>query len=122
MLPRLQIRLVIALLAIACSPATTQELPRTPASIIGQITSVNRAGEKIGSIRVEEQPGDSAGSAKAVARIGQATPVFGLGGRTEDFNALKVGQWVRVWFTGPVAESYPVQANASAVAIDSLSR
>ena len=116
-------RLVIALLAIACSTATTtQELPRTPASIIGQITSVNRAGENIGSIRVEAQPGDSAGSEKAVARIGQGTPVFGPGGAAADFDALKVGQWVRVWFTGPVAQSYPVQATASAVAIDSLPR
>jgi hypothetical protein len=115
-------RLVIALLALACSSATTQELPKMPASISGQITSVNRAGEKIGSIRVEAQPGDSAGSDKAVARIGQGTPVFGPGGAAADFDALKVGQWVRVWFTGPVAQSYPVQATASAVAIDSLAR
>lgn len=114
--------LVIALLALGCSSAATHELPSTPASISGRITSVNRAGEKIGSIRVEAQPGDSAGSDKAVARIGQGTPVFGVGGGATDFNALQVGQWVRVWFTGPVAESYPVQATASAVAIDSLSR
>jgi len=93
-----------------------------PASIIGQITSVNRSGENIGSIRVEARPQDSAGSDKAVARIGQGTPVFGLDGKAADFNALQVGQWVRVWFTGPVAESYPVQATASAVAIDSLPR
>ena len=114
--------IIIALLAIACSSATTRELPSTPPSIIGQITHVNRAGEKIGSIRVEAQPGDSAGSEKAVARVGQGTPVVGIGGKAADFNALQVGQWVRVWFTGPVAQSYPVQATASAVAIDSLPR
>lgn len=119
----IQPRLIIALLAIACSSAaTTRELPSTPASISGRITSVNRAGEQIGSIRVEAQPGDSAGSDKAVAKIGQGTPIFGIGGAATDFNALQVGQWVRVWFTGPVATSYPVQATASAVAIDSLAR
>ena len=110
------------ILAIACSAAAKPKLPETPASIAGRITAVNRAGEKIGSIRVEAQPGDSAGSAKAVARIGQETVVLGQGGSGADFNALQVGQWVRVWFTGPVATSYPVQGSASAVAIDSLTR
>ena len=122
MIQRCHAQLLIALLAIACAPAATPGIPNTPASITGRITSVNRAGEKIGSIRVEAQPGDSAGSEKAVARIGQGTPVFGPGGAAADFDALKVGQWVRVWFTGPVAQSYPVQATASAVAIDSLAR
>src|SRR5688572_1295603 len=105
----------VALVAVACSPASTTEVPDAPASIEGRITAVTRSGERIGSIRVEAQPGDSAGSAKAVARVGQQTAVFGVEGRTTDFNALAVGQWVRVWFTGPVAESYPVQATASVV-------
>jgi hypothetical protein len=114
--------LLILLLALACTPAAAPKLPDTPPSISGRITNVARAGEKIGSIRVEAQPADSAGSDKAVAKIGQGTTVVGVGGAPTDFNELKVGQWVRVWFSGPVAQSYPVQATASAVAIDSLAK
>ena len=114
------LHLIVALLAVACSPMREPSLPDAPASIAGRITSIDRSGERIGSIRVEERPADAAGSDKAVARIRQETAVRGADGSWTDFNALKVGQWVRVWFTGPVAESYPVQATASVVAIDSL--
>ena len=115
-------RVLILLLALACTPSAAPRLPESPPSISGRITSVDRAGEKIGSIRVEAQPADSAGSDKAVARIGQGTTVVGVGGTVTDFDELKVGQWVRVWFSGPVAQSYPVQASASAVAIDSVAK
>jgi hypothetical protein len=37
-----------------------------------------------------------------------------------EFRSLALGQWVRVWFNGPVAESYPVQGTAGTVVIDSL--
>ena len=33
------------------------------------------------------------------------------------FGDLMVGQTVEAWFTGPVAESYPVQAKASQIVI-----
>jgi beta-N-acetylhexosaminidase len=117
-----RILITIPLLALACAQGTKAELPAEPASISGQITSVNRAGEKIGSIRVEAQPKDSSGSAKAVARIGQETTILRVGGGAGEFNSLAEGQWVRVWFSGPVAQSYPVQATATVVMIDSLPR
>ncbi len=96
-------------------------MPSGPASIAGRVTAVDRSGERIGSVRVEARPADTAGSAKAVVRITQGTAVFGAAatGRA-DFNALRVGQWVRVWFVGPVRESYPVQADAGTVVIDSI--
>ena len=37
--------------------------------------------------------------------------------RPATFEALQVGQKVEAWFTGPVAESYPVQAVASDIVI-----
>ena len=110
---------VSLVVASACGQQPA-EIPRGPASIAGRVTAVQRSGERIGSIRVESQPGDSAGSPKAVVRVGQRTGVTGPPGAVAaDFNALRVGQWVRVWFTGPVRESYPVQADAQHVAIDS---
>jgi len=108
-----------ALVVAACSPITSSSLPDAPASIEGRVTAVTRSGERIGTIRVEEHPAEASGSAKASVRIGQATTVV-RNGEAVDFNALRVGQWVRVWFIGPVAESYPVQASGSAVAIDSV--
>ena len=96
--------------------------PSGPPSITGQITSIDQAGEQIGSIRVEAEPADSAGSPKAMARITPGTRVVTASGRGSEFRALEVGQWVRVWFSGPVMESYPVQATAATVVIDSTSR
>ena len=112
-------RLIVAvLLAGGCSRVSSTGLPSTQPSIEGRVTAVTRSGERIGTIRVEERPAESSGSAKASVRIDQRTTVV-RGSQRVDFNALSVGQWVRVWFTGPVAESYPVQATGGAVAIDS---
>lgn len=106
-------------LTAACA-GTKPEMPRGPASITGRVTAVQRSGERIGSIRVEERSADEAGSAKAMVRVTQSTVVLGPT-ETErtDFNTLRVGQWVRVWFVGPVRESYPVQADAGSIVIDS---
>ncbi|MGH7718117.1 MAG: hypothetical protein ACREON_04645 [Gemmatimonadaceae bacterium] len=57
---------------------------------MGRVTAVNRSGERIGTIRVEAEPADSAGSAKAVARVTQGTEVLGADGRRAEFGALAV--------------------------------
>lgn len=106
---------LIAVLGCGTVPSS---MPDTPADIAGAITAIDRAGEAIGSIRVEAVPGDSAGSAKAVVWVEQSTQVRGPGSRESDFNDLAVGQRVRVWYRGPAMESYPVRAAASAVVID----
>jgi hypothetical protein len=33
------------------------------------------------------------------------------------FNTLENKQWVKIWFTGPVTESFPVQGTAGQVVI-----
>jgi hypothetical protein len=108
--------MLLPALIAACAPST--RAPAGPPSIEGRVTAVDRAGERIGSIRVEANPSDSAGSDKAVVRITQGTTIV-RGDSGADFNVLSRGQWVRVWFTGPVRESYPVQADAARVQIDS---
>lgn len=106
--------------AAACRKSAPN-IPEAPASISGRVTSVQRSGERIGSVRIEEKPADAAGSAKAIVRITQGTTVLGPPpAGSADFNALRVGQWVRAWFVGPVRESYPVQANAGTIVIDSI--
>jgi beta-N-acetylhexosaminidase len=104
-------------IGVACA-APVSRTRAGPPSIEGRVTDVNRAGERIGSIRVEANPSESSGSDKAVVRITQDTEIVGADSARADFNALSSGQWVRVWFTGPVRESYPVQADAARVEID----
>ncbi len=69
-----------------------------------------------GTIHVAESEGGN----EAVITIAPETLLFGeLGGGVEptDFASLQVGQTVAVWVSGPVAESFPVQATADAVVI-----
>ena len=108
---------------LACNSGsgTNATIPSSPPSIEGRITSVNRSGERIGSIRVETNPADEAGSPKAVVRIDQTTRLF-RANASGDFNDLKTGDWVRVWFEGPVAESYPVQVKGGTVVVDSIAK
>jgi hypothetical protein len=105
----------VAVLSCTSAPRA----PEGPPSIEGRVTAMNRAGDRIGSIRVEANPSDSAGSDKAVVRITQGTQIIRSDSTRTDFNSLSNGQWVRVWFIGPVRESYPVQADAARVEIDS---
>lgn len=111
-------RLLLTALVMACT-LSAPRAPAGPPSIEGRITAVNRAGERIGSIRVEANPSDSSGSAKAVVTITQNTEIVRADSTHANFHDLSNGQWVRVWFTGPVRESYPVQADADRVQIDS---
>jgi len=63
-----------------------------------------------------EQP-QGAVSDKASVTVTDATDVFDAAGTLSTWEALAQGQQVEVWFTGPVAESYPVQGTAGAVRI-----
>jgi Protein of unknown function (DUF3221) len=109
---------LIALCAAACSERGPAVVPTESPGIAGSITAIDRGGERVGSIRVEVNPAQSSGSAKAIVSIGQATAVLTPAAEQRDFNALRVGQTVRVWFTGPVAESYPVRGAGRIVVID----
>ena len=109
----------VLMLAVACTTRST-ELPSEPASIAGRVTAVNLETGRTGVIRVEANPEESAGSDKAVVRLTGSTTVRAPGSAGMESAELRVGQWVRVWFTGPVRESYPVQADAETIVIDSL--
>lgn len=113
--------LLAATLACNSGSGTNPAIPASPPSIEGRVTAVNRSGEGIGSIRVETNPSDESGSPKAVVRILQSTKLLRANARG-DFNDLRMGDWVRVWFDGPVAQSYPVQAKGGTVVVDSVPR
>ena len=114
--------LVLALLWACAGPSRSVDseqadpnelMASSEPSIRGRITASEGS-----SVLVEENPDEQPGSAKAYVRLGPAT-VIRLDDRTPGTHAdLKVGDSVSVWFIGPVAESYPVQATAGAIRIE----
>jgi uncharacterized protein DUF3221 len=103
------------LVAVGCAP-NGGTLPNDAPLMTGTVTAIGRVAEGW-SVRVEERPQDVSGSMKGVFRVGERTDVRRAGGRARAEN-LREGQRVRVWVTGPVAESYPVQAGARLIVID----
>jgi hypothetical protein len=110
-----------AIVAFGCGQAPTS-VPSRGADIAGRVTTITPGGEWIGTVRVEAVPADTSGSPKADVRVGPGTTIVGPDQHNLDFSGMAVGQWVRVWYSGPVAESYPVQAGAATVVIDSTAR
>lgn len=106
--------LLLLLCACGCDDDSTSSggLPADAPAIAGTITSVGAS-----SIRVEENPADDWGSAKADLRLTGRTRVLNQDGSPASADQLAVGQTVQVWITGPVAESYPVQATADVIVI-----
>ncbi|MBL0171977.1 MAG: DUF3221 domain-containing protein [Gemmatimonadaceae bacterium] len=106
--------------AAACGDsAKSPSEPKTPVGIAGRITSVVPTGSFRGTIRVEENPLAPSGGNKALVTVTGATTILLLSRAEGEFRQLRSGQWVRVWFNGPVAESYPVQGTAATIVIDS---
>ncbi len=83
----------------------------------GTITAIGRVAEGW-TVRVEERPQELSGSAKGVFRVSERTDLRRAGGGSARSGDLREGQRVRVWVTGPVMESYPVQARARLIVVD----
>ena len=89
--------------------------------IRGAITSVtDGSGDVIGSVRIEGVIDEDTSYDKAVVRVESDTSIYRQVGNALmeiTFAELTEGQTVVAWFTGPVAESYPVQVKASQIVI-----
>lgn len=107
--------LLSLVVAAACAPS--QPPSRTP-DITGEITRVTDTSGGV-LILVEAVPADTSGSPKASVRVDGATRIFGGGTSDAQRNAtsgeLVTGMEVSVWFEGPAAMSYPVQAKAATI-------
>lgn len=92
-------------------------------NVQGTITQVNPQvppGDVQGSVLVEEQPGTASGGQKIVFRVRGTTDLLRrVGGADQriNFNELRVGQLVEGWAAGPIAESYPSQADAATILV-----
>ena len=89
--------------------------------IVGTITSLTRgSGAVIARVRIEENPRQRSGDEKAVVDITRATRLFRrdrAGLHAVRIADLRVGSIAEAWFTGPVRESYPVQATGAAIVV-----
>jgi Protein of unknown function (DUF3221) len=112
--------LLLTVSASCSSRSASETAPATEPDIRGTVTKVNVSVEPR-TVLVEEKPEESAGSPKASVQLTPETRVLkraaGEVGRAAP-EELAVGQTVSVWFSGPVMESYPVQATAATVVIE----
>lgn len=108
------VALSVAVLAVACTPALPPETP----GIIGTVTSLVAGDERPASILVEggKQPAGALAD-KASVTISPSTQLFAADGSKTNASGIVKGATVKVWFEGPVAESYPVQGSAKVVQI-----
>lgn len=116
------IPLLLALSLTVAGCRTTTALPDRDPDITGVITHVSavQGPNSLGTIRVEANPADSSGSPKYVLTLTRGTILVVRPNEiTEplDFAQVMVGQRVSAWITGPVRESYPMQATASHVLV-----
>ncbi len=107
--------LALALATVPGLGGCTSGLPAEDPSIRGEITTLTPAPGG-GSLLIEAPGVAEFAYDKASVWITSETTLRRLAadGSIEpiDFGDLAVGQTVDVWFEGPVAESYPVQASA----------
>jgi hypothetical protein len=95
--------------------------PKAKADVSGVITRVNLAGDDgKGSFLVEGKKGGGATYDKAWVRVTGKTKIEQLADgqrRPARFEDLRKDCLIEAWFSGPVAESYPVQATAGVILI-----
>jgi hypothetical protein len=109
-----QLLVLPLVLVLACSRG---DAPPQPPDITGEITQMTVIDGGL-SLRVEETPSETSGSAKAVVRTDGTTRWnFVATGdvRTGAPAGVHVGTRVQVYFDGPAAMSYPIQAKAALI-------
>jgi hypothetical protein len=118
---RLFVFVGLLVLTTTVSPGCATARPmETEADLIGFITGIrpNGEGDILGRINVESHADKIV--SKYIVTITDETLIFRQDGndlRRTAFKTLENKQWVKIWFTGPVLESFPVQGIAGQVVI-----
>lgn len=108
--------LLIILLAVVFSCASSAKPLETEADFTGFITEIDPGDP--GRILAESHADKIVD--KYWVTIKDETLIFQQDGESylqTDFKAFENKQWVRIWFDGPVKESFPMQVDASQVVI-----
>ena len=113
--------LASAIVLAACAPAAI--VPDHAPDIVGTITSVQAPPTPEGRtrVRIEANPAEESGSPKMVLAVDRETRILDASGggemRRVGVEALRVGDRVRAWVTGPIMESYPSQGTAGTIVV-----
>ena len=116
------VRLVFVLAAAAAvgacgrnsEPTGFAGLTSEPYFIRGTIASANHPW----GFLIEGQPGTSYTITSAHFTVGENTVYRRADGSAASAADLRVGSPIRLWITGPIMESYPVQVRAQIIVID----
>lgn len=108
---------VLALLTVALLTGCAAPTPSGDPAIRGTISSVSEDPDGVSGILVEGPVADGTTLDKAALSITDKTRVLSASDEEVDAATLTQGMRVEVWVTGPVRESYPVQADADVVRI-----
>ena len=103
----------------SASPPAAPLSPSGPADITGAVKDIagGTGGDALPVLLVVAGPGSTSSVDRASVRVTRDTVVWTAQGGRGTAADLAAGERVAVWFTGPVAESYPVQAAAGVVRI-----
>lgn len=112
--------LIIGLTVVALSCTLSSKPIETEADFIGFITEIQPVQDRdvTGQISVESHADKIV--TRYVITIKGDTLLFHQNGenlRKTTFNTLETKQWVKIWFSGPVMESWPMQATAQQVVV-----
>lgn len=108
------ISLLVVLAAAGCMESGA---PAEPPSIRGTVVTIDLSADGSGSFLVEGEIESDTQYDRASVGVTGATRWYDADGRPAGSGVLAIGSQVEVWFEGPVAESYPVQATAGAVKV-----
>jgi hypothetical protein len=113
---------VAALVCVLFATACAATVPSDPPGISGTVTNAVSGDGRPSSLLVEATGTPAAGgvSDKAQVTIPPSAMFFGPDGKAASLDSIAriaEGTRVSVWFTGAIAESYPVQGSARAVQI-----
>lgn len=105
---------------VGCAGAGgSTKAPDDPPGITGTIKRVEQSAAQGTALTMLVEGGTQPAGAvsdKAMVSVAEDTPVVSAG-EAVPLSELKQGASVKVWFDGPVAESYPVQGTASFVEV-----
>ncbi len=112
--------LLIGLIVVSLDCASATKSIETEADFIGFITEIHPIKEReiSGQIFVESHANKIV--TKYTVTIKDETLILQKDGdnlRNATFAALETKQWVKIWLSGPVMESWPMQATAQQVVI-----
>jgi hypothetical protein len=112
--------ILIGLMVVSVDCVSATKPIETDADFIGFITEIHPMQESgiSGQISVESHADKIV--TKYTITIEDETLIFQQDGdnlRNANFAALETKQWVQIWFSGPVMESWPMQATAKQVVI-----